>query len=97
MKNPLKKSMKKLINKLMKITWKKFLNANIVIELVIWRQIVLISILVNIVARRIIHQKNVRRETSLQDQRFTMGGSILGNEHQQPRNYINFTEEYNLE
>jgi hypothetical protein len=40
-------------------------NANIAIKLVTWRISVLISILVRIVARRIIHQINVPRETKL--------------------------------
>jgi hypothetical protein len=60
----------------------KFLkNANIVIELVTWRINVLISILVFIVGRQIIFQKNVKRRRRFRKKHFTMVGLALGDGH----------------
>ena len=62
-------------------------NANTVIELAIWKIIVLIFIHVSTVIKPAILHTDASEINILQEQRFILDGSLLGNGHQQPRRY----------
>ena len=67
----------------------KLWNANTVIELAIWRITILIFIHVSTVIKPVILRTDASETNVLQEQRFILDGSLLGNGHQQPRRYSN--------
>lgn len=75
---------------------KKSQNANIVKEKVIWKIIVLISILVTIQARRITPQRDVENKTNQWDWRLIIHGLILVSGFQQYNDWICFSAKLNL-
>ena len=62
-------------------------NANTVIELAIWKITVLIFIHLSTVIKLAILHTDASKTNVLQEQRFILDGSLLGNGHQQPRRY----------
>ena len=60
-------------------------NANTVIELAIWKITVLIFIHASTVVDTLILQTDASDTSLLQEPRFILDGSLLGNGHQQPR------------
>ena len=66
----------------------KFRNATIVIELATWNIGVLISVLVSIVEIILILQTYDSCWKNVQERILTMGRSLPGNRHKQPRRYI---------
>ena len=73
-----------------------FLNANIIIELAIWRINVLMSIIVRIMEIIIILKIDDSYWRILQEWIFTISGLLLGSGLQQPRRYISHSKEFSL-
>lgn len=67
------------------------------IELAIWKTIVLIFIHVSTVIKPLILQIDASKTNRLQEERFTLDGSLLGNGLQQPRRYFAHTTGFFLE
>lgn len=71
-------------------------NVKIVIELAMWKVSIMIFTLVRIVLNILIIQTEVPDKRLLQEQIFTLYGSLLGNCLQQPRRYFDHTSKFIL-
>ena len=73
------------------------LNANIVTELAMLNITILIFIHVSTVIKLVILQTDASETNLVQEQRFILDGSLLGNGLQQPRRYFAHTKRFVLE